>query len=101
MALTPLTERQKSMIVNNVINACRDITKLNKTGYKFLHLANGFIAHYDLYGFISYYEDHDLVQDILDNQRSNQWTNFRPGERNYEYQMSKKEVYNRIVTQIC
>lgn len=100
MALTPLTERQKTLIVNNVVKAVNDITKLNKTGYNFLYLASGFIAHYDIHGFINQYERFSLKQDILNNHRNNQWNNFRPGERDYEYYMSKADVYNRIVAAI-
>ena len=100
MALTPLTERQKSLIVSNVVKACKDITLLNKTGYNFLYLASGFIAHYNLYGFIDYYENASLKHDIISNAGQNQWKNFRPGERDYEYYMSKADVYNRILEEI-
>jgi hypothetical protein len=100
MALTPLTERQKTLIVNNVVKAVKDITKLNKTGYNFLYLASGFIAHYNLYGFIEHFKDYDLKQDILNNHRQNQWLNFRPGDNDYDYYKSKADVYNRIVEAI-
>ena len=102
MALTPLTERQKTLIVNNVVKACKNIENLNKTGYNFLYLASGFIAHYNLYGFISAYSQPGaLKRDIINNARMNQWNNFRPGERDYEYMMAKKDVYNRILAQIA
>lgn len=97
--LAPLTETQTRNIVRNVCAACQKITKLNKTGYQFLSLASGFIAHYSLYGFIDHYGDAGpgtLAQAILRNQSRNQWQNFRPGERNYEYYMSKKTTYNQI-----
>ena len=101
MALTPLTERQKTLIVSNVVKACRNIDNLNKTGYKFINLCSGFIAHYDLYGFISAYsQPGSLKRDILNYAGQNQWNNFRPGERDYEYMMAKKDVYNRILAQI-
>ena len=101
MALTPLTERQKALIVSNVVKACKNIDNLNKTGYKYINLCSGFIAHYDLYGFISAYsEPNSLKRDIISYAGQNQWNNFRPGERDYEYMMAKKDVYNRIVAQI-
>ena len=101
MALTPLTERQKVLIVSNVVKACRNIDNLNKTGYKFINLCSGFIAHYDLYGFIAAYsEPNSLKRDIISYAGQNQWSNFRPGERDYEYMMAKKDVYNRILAQI-
>ena len=101
MALAPLTERQKTLIVNNVVAAVKNIDNLNKTGYKYLYLCSGFIAHYDLYGFIAHYSDFDLKRDILSFAGSNQWRNFRPGDTDYEYYMSKADVYSRIVQKIA
>ena len=98
--IEPLTERQKSLIVNNVVKACDNINALNRTGYKFIYLANGFIAHYNLGGFISHYSWNDLKWDILKNKGSNQWNNFLPSDQNYQYYMSKKDVYNRIVNKL-
>ncbi len=98
-----LTERQKQLIVTNIVKACKNIDNLNKTGYKFIHLCSGFIAHYDLHGFIAEYSDgpYRLKRDILSYAGQNQWRNFRPGESNYEYYMSRADVYNRIVAQIA
>jgi len=98
--MTPLTERQKTLIVNNVIKAVKNIDNLNKTGYNFLYLASGFIAHYDLYGFIASYTGQSLKRDIVSFAGQNQWNNFRPGERDYDYYMAKKDVYNRILQAI-
>jgi enhancing lycopene biosynthesis protein 2 len=95
-----LTERQKVLIVNNVVKAVNNIDQLNKTGYNFLHLCSGFIAHYNLGGFISNYSDGSLRRDILSYAGLNQWRNFRPGERDYDYYMAKKDVYNRIIAEI-
>ena len=100
MSIAPLTEKQKSLIVANVVKACSNIEKLNGTGYKFLYLSSGFIAHYNLGGFIGHYREYSLERDIFDNVRINQWNNFRPGESNYEYYMSRKDVYNRIVRKL-
>jgi hypothetical protein len=101
MALVPLTERQKTLIVNNVVNACKGIDNLNKTGYNFLYQASGFIAHYDLYGFIAYYKENSLKDDILRNKRANEWRNFHPKDENYAYYMSKADIYAQIVQQIA
>ena len=100
MALTPHTERQKTLIVNNVVRACSDITKLNGTGYKYINLCSGFIAHFNRYGFIDYYSRNSLRDAILTNARNNQWRNFRLGDGDYEYYMAKAEIYNRIVEAI-
>ena len=100
MSLTPLTQRQQDLIVSNVVKACKDITLLNKSSYRFLNLASGFIAHYDLNGFIDFYSHVSLKNDIIGFAGQNQWNNFRPGERDYEYYMAKKDVYNRILAEI-
>ncbi len=89
--MTPLTQRQKQIIAKNVLAACKDINKLNKTGYNFLYLASGFIAHYNLQGFIAYYSEHSLKADIERNAKPNQWHNFRQGERDADYYHAKRE----------
>lgn len=100
--LKPLTDIQQTRIVNNVVAACRDIEKLNKTGYDFLYLANGFIAHYDIHGFKAHYsEPGSLQRDIEDNARANQWHNFRKGETNAAYYHSKRDTYNAILGRFC
>ena len=98
--MTPLSERQKTLIVNNVVKACSNIEDLNSTGYKYINLCSGFIAHYDLYGFIANYKEDSLKADILRNTRANEWRNFHPKDENYEYYMSKADVYTRIVEAI-
>jgi hypothetical protein len=95
-ALAPLTSRQITLIANNVVAACADITKLNKRSYDFLYLASGFIAHYNLHGFIDFYKDYSLKRDILRYQAQNQWGNFTPRDKDYDYYMSKKACYNQI-----
>lgn len=96
-ALTPMTTKEQDLTVKAVLSACRDITKLNKRAYNFLYLCSGFIAHYNRNGFIGHYSDASLVQDIIDNQTHNQWRNFSPDHKDYDYMMAKKDVYNRIV----
>lgn len=98
--LTPITERQKTLIVNNVVKAVKNIDNLNKTGYNFLYLASGFIAHFDINGFKAHYSEDSLKADILRNQRANKWLNFNPTDRDYGYYKSKADVYNRIVEAI-
>lgn len=101
MALALKTPRQVSLIVNNIVAACGDIEKLNRTGYKFINQACGFIAHYDLYGFRAAYSAHgSLARDIMRNCHINQWDNFRPSDPDYAYMMQKRDIYNRIVSEI-
>lgn len=97
MSIKPLTPAQQTRMANNVVKACKNINLLTKTGYDFINLANGFIAHYNLRGFIDHYTYHSLRDDILRNRNSNMWNNFREGEQNYEYYMSKKAVYLKIL----
>lgn len=94
--MLPLTTKEKSLIIKNVLSASKDINKLNKRGYNFLYLASGFIAHYNLQGFIDYYQDNNLMNDILLNKSFNQWDNFSKADKDYDYYMGKKEVYNAI-----
>lgn len=90
------TERQKTLIVNNVINACNYIERLNVTGYRYLYLCCGFIAHYDIEGFKQYYDNHSLADDIRENIHANSWLNFKPNDRDYDYYMDRKDIYKRI-----
>jgi len=98
--IAPLTERQQDLIVANVLRAVKDIEKLNRTGYNFLYLASGFIAHYSINGFKGHYTRYSLEADILANARQNMWLNFHPGDRDYEYYRSKAQVYQRILAGI-
>jgi len=97
MALVPMTEKEKVLTTKNVLAACKDVTKLNKRGYDFLYQAAGFIAHYNLNGFIDYYTQNDLASDIKEYAEWNQWNNFSKADTYYEYKMAKKDVYNRIL----
>ena len=95
--MTPMTQREKELTSKNVLAACKDINKLNKRGYNFLYLANGFIAHYDIEGFKAYYSEHSLQDDIERYAKQNQWANFRKGETNAGYYHSKRDCYNMIL----
>ena len=97
MSLKPLTDSKCKSIVRNVLAACKNITKLNNQGYGYIHLASGFIAHYNLGGFIAHYQTHSLRDDILANASSNKWSNFRPGDRDYEYYHQQGKIYADIV----
>ena len=100
--MKPLTDIQQTRIVNNVTAACRDINKLNSTGYNFLYLASGFIAHYNIEGFKAHYSEPGSLQaDIEANARANQWHNFRKGEQHADYYHSKRDTYNAILGRFC
>lgn len=104
------TPRQVTLIVNNVVRACADVEKLNRTGYGYLYLCSGFIAYYNLQGFIDHYKnnvyqrnygDH-LRTKILLEQSRNQCQNFRTGAGwgHYEYYQQKAKIYNLICGKI-
>lgn len=87
--------------VNGIIRSVKsvfvheDISYLTKNAYRFILLGSGFIAHYNVYGFRDVYRNvGDLAERLLSHQRQNQWANFHPGERDYEYYMQKREIYN-------
>ena len=101
--LVPMTLRQMKMIANNIrkVIATANIDHLTKQSYNFLYLSSGFIAHYNLYGFRAEYENTNrLANHIMDNQPHNQWNNFRPGEKDYDYYMAKKECYNMVCAEL-
>lgn len=98
--LIAITPSQQALIVKNIVAACKDINKLNGTGYKFINLASGFLAHYDINGFKSFYYEYSLREDIVRNASMNQWSNFREGDANYDYYKSKAAVYNSILTKL-
>jgi hypothetical protein len=96
--LEPIAVEKQVRIARNIAKAVVDIEKLSKTAYDYLNLCSGFIAHYDYWGFVRYYKyNGDLKQDILNNVRQNQYSNFRPGDSDYEYYKSKADLYNKIV----
>ena len=93
--------KKQALIVKNVLAACKDINKLNKTGYDYLYNCSGFIAHYDINGFKAHYSNNNLQSDIELFAKQNQWSNFRAGENNADYYHSKRDVYNKILGEFC
>jgi len=116
MDLKPANIEQ--LIIKNCLAALKDIDKLTFRGYDFLYQASNFIAHYNVHGFKDYYQQegeevkrvsqHGVTQvpaksggemlalDIVRFQRDNQWRNFTTQDRDYEYMMQKKRIYNTI-----
>jgi hypothetical protein len=94
-----LSKGMEDRIIKNIVACAKknNPRNLGVSSYKFLYLCNGFIAHYNINGFIDYYvNEESLKHDILAFQDQNQWTNFREGEKDYEYYMQKKRMYNKI-----
>ena len=65
-------------IVDNVALVMRtgDIHRLNKPAYDFINQQMGFIAHYDLGGFRSVYEDIDEFREKLQTSEHSRDTNY-------------------------
>ena len=100
MMLVPYTDYQKTAIVNNVVSACQDIMLLNKTGYEFIHSCNGFLAHYNLTGFKMHYSRAHLDMEILRYASDNKFIDVHPGDDNYNYFMSRRDIYIQIVSKL-
>jgi len=86
----------------NLVFKTRNISKLNKPTYDFIMNLSGFIAHYDLYGFQSYYSDlRDLIRDL---EKSTDVLNpeyylsdfFQKEEESKDYYKSKTETLKQI-----
>jgi hypothetical protein len=100
MDIKPITPRQKSLIISSFKRVFRtgDIEHLTSSAYRYIYLASGFIAHYNIHGFRDAYRDVELLRgDILSNAAGNSWRNFRPGDKDYDYYKSKAEVYQGIL----
>jgi hypothetical protein len=95
--LEPFSIEEEQRIIRDCVKAANNIDTLTEKAYRFLNLSSGFIAHYNRFGFMGHYrEPGSLKKDILAHQNHNQWENFRPGERGYEYYMQKKKIYNAV-----
>lgn len=95
-----ITPRQKSLILSAFkrVFATGDIENLTSAAYKYIYIASGFIAHYNLNGFRDAYQDVSrLRSDILANAQRNAWRNFSPVDQGYDYYMSKADVYRGLV----
>ena len=96
--MTPTKER---LVINNLVKAIKNIEDLNQHGYGFIYLASGFIAHYNLYGFKdAYYDANALRSAMVNNIHANQWNNFCTRDRDYEYMMQKKRIYNTVLEKV-
>lgn len=81
-----------------------DTAKMKRATYNFLYLMSGFIAHYDINGFISYYSDvRDLLNDILRSSDIARPDYYREGfftgegkELQRDYYISKAETYKQL-----
>lgn len=103
--LKPMTQKEVDLTVKNIVNAVKDIQKLNKRGYNYIYVASGFIAHYSLNGFKSHYSlggcsMFTLRADLLHYQKDNQWKHFQKGDENFAYYQQKAVIYNKIINNI-
>lgn len=99
MALEPLNEAKKNRILRSIamVFLLQDIEQLNKYAYSFLHISSGFIAHYNLHGFIAHYGSSEALKaDILANENWNKNTNYSPNEKDYPYYKQKADMYAQV-----
>ena len=99
--LQVLSPEAEEKLTKSLARAIRDITKLNDDAYRFISCCSGFSAHYDRHGFIQEYSGgYRLLRNaMLENSTlvANQWLNFSPKDRNYDYMMQKKRIYNEAL----
>ena len=99
--LHPHTPDKVARIINNTLEACKDITLLTIESYRWLHLRAGFIAHFDLEGFIENYQTSlNLRENILANQIHNTSCIRSLKDRDYPYYLQQCEMYQQIVEQL-
>lgn len=73
-----------------------NLRSLHKPLYEFIHLHCGFIAHYDLNGFIGTYEDGRRFQGFLESLKEGCEIHACDLEDNYNHGYTNKEVKERI-----
>ena len=94
----PLEKDKALRVMNNILAACRDITCLSLEAYRWIHIKAGFIAHYDLEGFIEEFQTcQNLRDNILANQIHNTSCNRSRKDKDYPYYMQQCEMYQQIV----
>ena len=99
--LHPLEKETTLRVIANILEACRDIKLLSPEAYRWLHLRAGFIAHYDLEGFIEEYQTSQNLRDnILANQIHNTSCNRSRKDRDYPYYLQQCEIYQQIVERL-
>jgi hypothetical protein len=97
----PFEQDKAARIVKNILAACRDITCLSLEAHRWIHLRAGFIAHYDLDGFIEEYQTcQNLRDNILANQIHNTSCNRSRKDRDYPYYLQQCEMYQQIVERL-
>lgn len=97
--MEPLSPREMKSIVDSFkrVFGNDNIGYLTKGAYKFIMLSSGFIAHYNIHGFRQNYKNiYYFASDIIRWKEANRWTNFRPGDKDYEYYKQKAEIYSFI-----
>ena len=96
--LKPLEPQHAEQIVNNILDACKDITKLSVEGYRWIRVRSGFIAHLDKEGFIADYQTSQNLRDnILVYEHANIHCNRRNTDIEYPYYQQQCDMYVRIL----
>ena len=98
--LTAITIKETELTFKNIISAVKDIEKLNKRGYNHLYLMSGFIAHYDLGGFIDYYRETSLKDKIVSSIKAYNYDNFSQSDKDWDYYKAKIELNKMLLEEL-
>jgi hypothetical protein len=99
--LKVLEAQEQEKLIKAIARSIRDTSKMDQDAYRFVSCASGFIAHFNLHGFIYEYQDKNALRDaMIRNLKTNQWNNFSPRDRDYDYMMQKKHIYNEALRRV-
>ena len=96
--LKPFEPQHAVRIVDNILDACKDITRLSVDGYRWISIRAGFIAHYNKEGFITDYQTSQNIRDnILVYEHANIHCNRSVTDIEYPYYQQQCDMYARIL----
>jgi len=99
--IKPIEARQAERIINNILDACMDISHLSEEAYRWLRLRNGFIAHHTREGFIADFQHSlHLYENILAYEYANTQCNRLRDDPDYRYCKQQCEMYATIIARI-
>lgn len=99
--IKPIEARQAERIINNILDACMDISQLSEEAYHWLRLRAGFIAHHTREGFIADFQHSlHLYENILAYEYANVYCNQFPNDPDYLYCKQQCEMYATIIDRI-
>ena len=96
--LQQLSPEKAHRVIDNILMACKDITRLSPEAFRWLYLKAGFISHFDLEGFIENFQNsRNLHDNILAYQTQNTRCTRSIKDKDYPYYLQQSEMYRQIV----